>query len=257
MAVIFINTAPCKFRKSPDVMYMYQLITENNKSINKNKQCNMEKTLKAKMLLASVLLLGCTATLVSCDDDDDTYTPPTETTAASVYGKYTGTMNTSTVSAADADGSGDGELTGTAVAAEVKDDTIYFDSFPIKGIVMSVVGSEALADQIVEAVGDVSYKIGYKATVNEAKDSVMLALDPKPLTLSVSIPATEEGGEAQALDIEVKVSAVDGANYEGKTTNLKFKFCADEVLIGSGDSQTALPGFEKTTFDFSMKKGEE
>ena len=120
---------------------------------------------------------------------------------------------------------------------------------------MSVVGDETTADQIVEAVGNVSYKIGYTPTVTEAKDSVMLALDPKPLQLSIEIPASSEGEEAQTLDIEVKVSPAEGANYEGKSTNLKFMFSADEVLLGAGDAQISLPNFNQTTFDFSMKKG--
>lgn len=139
----------------------------------------MEKQFKAKMLFASLFMLGCTMTFVSCSDDDDNNTPPTEVTAASVYGDYTGTMTTATVSPTDYNGTEEGEQTGTAVSAKVEGDTIYFDNFPIKDIVMSVVGDETTADQIVEAVGNVSYKIGYTPTVNEAKDSVMLALDPK------------------------------------------------------------------------------
>lgn len=215
----------------------------------------MEKQFKAKMLFASLFMLGCTMTFVSCSDDDDNNTPPTDVTAASVYGDYTGTMTTATVSPTDYNGTEEGEQTGTAVSAKVEGDTIYFDNFPIKDIVMSVVGDETTADQIVEAVGNVSYKIGYTPTVNEAKDSVMLALDPKPLQLSIEIPASSEGEEAQTLDIEVKVSPAEGANYESKSTNLKFMFSADEVLLGAGDAQISLPNFNQTTFDFNMKKG--
>lgn len=39
-------------------------------------------------------------------------------------------------------------------------------------------------------------------------------------------------GEAQNLHIEVKVSPVDGANYEVETTNLKFKIYVPEVSLG-------------------------
>ena len=49
----------------------------------------MEKQFKAKMLFASLFMLGCTMTFVSCSDDDDNNTPPTDVTAASVYGDYT------------------------------------------------------------------------------------------------------------------------------------------------------------------------
>ena len=92
-------------------------------------------------------------------------------------------------------------------------------------------------DKIVEAVGDVSYKIGYEPELNTEKDSILFVLDPKPLELNVSIPSETEGGEAQNLHIEVKVSPVDGANYEVETTNLKFKIYVPEVSLGEGDNE--------------------
>ena len=110
-------------------------------------------------------------------------------------------------------------------------------------------------DKIVEAVGDVSYKIGYEPELNTEKDSILFVLDPKPLELNVSIPSETEGGEAQNLHIEVKVSPVDGANYEVETTNLKFKIYVPEVSLGEGDNEpVALPGFVPATFDFELKK---
>ena len=40
----------------------------------------------------------------------------------------------------------------------VDNDTVYFDSFPIKDIVLDIVGDKETANKIVEAVGDaVSY----------------------------------------------------------------------------------------------------
>ena len=134
-------------------------------------------------------------------------------------------------------------------------DTVYFDSFPIKDIVLDIVGDEETANKIVEAVGDVSYKIGYEPELNTEKDSILFVLDPKPLELNVSIPSETEGGEAQNLHIEVKVSPVDGANYEVETTNLKFKIYVPEVSLGEGDNEpVALPGFVPATFDFELKK---
>ena len=112
-------------------------------------------------------------------------------------------------------------------------------------------GDETTADQIVEAVGQVDYKIGYTPTLSAAKDSILFTLDPKPLKLSVNIPGTEEG-ESLPTAIEVKVQAAEGANYEGKTTALKFGFQASEVLIG--EDQTPLEGFTPTTFDFTTVK---
>lgn len=75
------------------------------------------------------------------------------------------------------------------------------------------------------------------------------------MELNVSIPSETEGGEAQNLHIEVKVSPVDGANYEVETTNLKFKIYVPEVSLGEGDNEpVALPGFVPATFDFELKK---
>ena len=140
---------------------------------------------------------------------------------------------------------------GTAITATVDNDTIYLTDFPIKDIVLSIVGDETTADQIVEAVGQVDYKIGYTPTLSAAKDSILFTLDPKPLKLSVNIPGTEEG-ESLPTAIEIKVQAAEGANYEGKTTALKFGFQASEVLIG--EDQTPLEGFTPTTFDFTTVK---
>lgn len=47
---------------------------------------------------------------------------------------------------------------GVDVSAKVDNDTVYLEKFPIKDIVLSIVQDETLADQIVEAVGDVNYK---------------------------------------------------------------------------------------------------
>ena len=97
--------------------------------------------------------------------------------------------------------------------------------------------------------------IGYEPELNTEKDSILFVLDPKPLELNVSIPSETEGGEAQNLHIEVKVSPVDGANYEVETTNLKFKIYVPEVSLGEGDNEpVALPGFVPATFDFELKK---
>ena len=96
-----------------------------------------------------------------------------------VYGEYTGTM---TAYALTTQAEGEEETpTGVEVEATVADDTICVNSFPIRDIVLSVVGDSALADQIVEAVGNVDYKLGYKPTLSAEQDSISLALAPQPL----------------------------------------------------------------------------
>ena len=208
----------------------------------------MKNKTRLNKLFASVLVMGCTLGFASCDNDD-TATPPTIVSTQSMYGDYTGVMTSLTIVPYEKESTDTPE--GTAITATVDNDTIYLTDFPIKDIVLSIVGDETTADQIVEAVGQVDYKIGYTPTLSAAKDSILFTLDPKPLKLSVNIPGTEEG-ESLPTAIEIKVQAAEGANYEGKTTALKFGFQASEVLIG--EDQTPLEGFTPTTFDFTTVK---
>lgn len=228
---------------------MNQLMKKNNKSQNKNQNNKMKKLFKAKIIFMAMLMLGGNMAFVSCSDDEGENLP-TETTAASVYGEYNGNVTIAAISTNDTENSDEG----TAVSATVENDTICIDSIPVRNMVMAVVSDESEADRIVKEMGKVSYKIGYKPTVNAAKDSVMLALDPKPLQLSFKTAPQEEGGDSVAVSMEVKMSSADGANYEGKTTNLKFVFSADEITVDNDGAQSALPDFNQTTFNFSMKK---
>ena len=68
----------------------------------------------------------------------------------------------------------------------------------------------------------------------------------------VAMTSAEE--EAQPLHIEVNVSPVEGANYAVESAALKFQLYVEEVLIGTGDSQVALPDFTSTMLDFAMQK---
>lgn len=208
----------------------------------------MKNKTRLNKLFASALVMGCTLGFASCDNDD-TAAPPTIVSTQSMYGDYTGVMTSLTIVPYEEESTDTPE--GTAITATVDNDTIYLTDFPIKDIVLSIVGDETTADQIVEAVGQVDYKIGYTPTLSAAKDSILFTLDPKPLKLSVNIPGTEEG-ESLPTAIEIKVQAAEGANYEGKTTVLKFGFQASEVLIG--EDQTPLEGFTPTTFDFTTVK---
>lgn len=211
----------------------------------------MKKVFKSTRLFAYVLALGCSLGLVSCDDDDDPLFP-TDVTTETMWGNYDGKMVSYVVSAEKEDNVE--TPAGIDVTAKVANDTIYFENFPIKDIVMSVVGNETVADKIVEAVGDVPYKIGYKPELAKERDNIYLTLDPKPLKLSVAVPASKEGEEPQSLQIEVKVEAGEGAKYDVEGSNLKFYFGATEVLLGEGESQQKLPGFLPTTFHFDMNQ---
>lgn len=216
----------------------------------------MKKVFKPMRLFVSMLLLGCSFSFVACSDDDNAPVLPDAVTTQTMFGSYTGKMIAYSIGSSE--GEGEEAPAGMDVSAKVDNDTLYFEQFPIKDIVFAIVKDETLTDQIVEAVGDVNYKVGYKPTLTAAKDSIKLVLDPKPLKLSVVLPASEEGEEAKALIVEVKVVAEgEEPGYAVENANLKFHFAAAEVLLGEGEEQVALPNFPLTTFNFSMNQDKE
>ena len=153
----------------------------------------------------SMLLCGSLFCLTACSDDDETPTPPDEITTETMFGNYSGKMSSWNIVPNEGEDNGEDAPAGIDISATVKNDTIHLEKFPIKDIVLSIVKDETLADKIVEAVGDVNYKVGYEPTLTTAKDSIELKLNPEPLKLSVTIPTATEGEEAQPLLIEVKV----------------------------------------------------
>ena len=131
----------------------------------------MKNKTRLNKLFASALVMGCTLGFASCDNDD-TAAPPTIVSTQSMYGDYTGVMTSLTIVPYEKESTDTPE--GTAITATVDNDTIYLTDFPIKDIVLSIVGDETTADQIVEAVGQVDYKIGYTPTLSAAKDSILV-----------------------------------------------------------------------------------
>lgn len=211
----------------------------------------MKRVFKPVKWIFPMLMFGCAFAFTACsDDDENTPVVPDEVTTEAMYGDYTGKMLTLAASSTVDEGEDTPE--GVDVSAKVDNDTVYLEKFPIKDIVLSIVQDETLADQIVEAVGDVNYKIGYEPTLSEAKDSISFVMEPEPLKLSLSMPSAT--GDAQTMVVEVKVEAVDGAGYAVESGNMKFDLSATEVLLGEGDSQISFPGFSATTFKFDMNQ---
>lgn len=201
-------------------------------------------------MLASALLVAMILNFASCSSDDDNIPDVIpENLIEKVNGAYTGTMQTEKASTYE----GEEEVpTGTPVTTKVNNDTVYFESIPIRDIVLGIIPDEDTADKIVETVGDVAYKIGYKATLNESKDCISLVMDPKPLTIDVAIP--QEDGTPQNLHIEVNVMPADEATYVLEASELKFKITATEVNLGEGDDQTPIENFPQTVFNFTLEK---
>lgn len=217
----------------------------------------MKKEFKLNRLFVFMLVLGCSFSFVACSDDDDPiWERPDAVTPQIMFGDYTGKMQALTVVPTGRENvEGNEETpTGTDILAKVDNDTVYFENFPIKDIVLSIINDEESANKIIEAVGNVKYKIGYSSALTTASDSVKFVLDPKPLKIAISLPTAAESEETQTLNIEVKVSPAEGGSYELKTTKLKFKFNAEKVLLGEGEEQIEFPGFIPTTFDFAMEK---
>ena len=199
--------------------------------------------------------VGCALGFTACNDDDDNNTPPPgEVTAEVIQGNYTGKMKTLYLNTlADQNAGEDGETPqGVDITATIDKDSICFEAFPIKDIVLSIVQDETTADQIVEAVGQVSYKVGYEGTLNAAKDSVYFDTTTKPLKLAVQIPSATNSEETQTLVVEVSVDPVAGGAYSVEDSEVKFSLNVTEIKLGEGDQQVALPNFNGMTLNFDM-----
>lgn len=208
----------------------------------------MKRFFDSAKFFASMLLVGCTFGLASCSDDDEPQIPDEVTTDA-MFGNYTGKMTLLNMNPLEGE-----EADGVDISAEIDNDTVYFEKFPIRDIVLSIVKDEALTDRIVEAVGDIDYKVGYNPSLTADKDSVMFAMNPEPLKLSVPMPSETEGEETQALQIEVKIDADREAAYAVETGNARFGLAATEVLLGEGEEQAPLPDFKATNLNFNMNQ---
>ncbi|MCD8182942.1 MAG: DUF4840 domain-containing protein [Bacteroides sp.] len=184
------------------------------------------------------MILGCSFGFVSCSDDDDN---PAEPTTQDAWGAFKGTMLVVPINSGV---NRTAEQAGTAIEATVKNDTVYFDDFAIKDLIASLVPEEEQVEAILKAIGPVKYKIGYKAALNAAKDSVYMTYDPKPL--EITVPMSEE----VTLDVKVDVTALAKGSYKLSSKNFKFGVKAESVTVGG----QPFPAFMPSTFNFVMKK---
>lgn len=186
----------------------------------------MKKTLKWSLMM---MLAVVGLTFASCSDDDDN--TPTVGTVEDVNGEFTGKM-TYAKEAKEA------AATGTTLELKVANDSIQFEKFPYQALVVELLGEEA-SKPIIEAIGDsLNYKINYTATMNAAKDSVVMTLKPEPLKID-------------AAGVEVTIEAEKTASYAVKDKNLKFTIKAANVKVGGID----FPGgWTPMDLSFDMKK---
>ena len=98
----------------------------------------------------------------------------------------------------------------------VKNDSVSFEAFPYKELAAAIVGKEA-ADAL--DLGDLKYNVFYTATMNAAKDSVIMTLGPKPLEIALS----------EEAKVVVTITAENKASYAINEKNLKFNLKATEA----------------------------
>ena len=196
----------------------------------------MKKFFKSVQLFALMLVAGASFCFTACSDGDELQNPD-EVTIETMFGVYKGTVTTSEVTTVEDEDNGQETEPGMDISATIEDNTISFVKFPIRDIVLSVVGDEALADMIVESVGDVDYSITYEPTLTPEKDNILMALKPEPLKLTVEIPAEQENADVKAMIVEVQVEAGEHAGYNVEHANVKFSITATKVMLGEGDEQ--------------------
>lgn len=201
----------------------------------------MKRNFISCRLWMACMMMGTTLTFSACSNDDEP--TPTEPKMEDVYGDYTGELTFDPGVNPTEGEEGEEETNGIAIDATVRNDTVYFNDFPVRDVIASVVGEES-ADQIVEAIGTVSYKVGYKASMTAAKDSVYMEMSPKALELALPVD------EKNTMTISVEISAANKGDYEFETQNLNMELKAEKVLV----DEQEFPTFPATGFIFEMKK---
>ena len=159
----------------------------------------MNTKIQASSLLAAALLVVGTVGFASCDDDNGG--GGTLPSASDMYGNYVGAVRTVEVTHNEKTESSEGGTSeGAEVSVKVDRDTIYFDAFPVKDIIVSLYGEEE-APAIIEMLGDIKYSVGYTPALSEAQDSVSFRMAPEPLKATVSVPSESPDAEPAVLNI--------------------------------------------------------
>ena len=131
-----------------------------------------------KNWMVAALFAAISCGMVACDDDGDnggTTPPPTEPDITAVCGEYTGTMAIVDVVAPVSD-DGTDEPAGTSVDATVTNEAIEFADFPVRDLIIKVLGTEEGVDEILAAIGPVDYNVPYTAQMSEDKSAVEMTL---------------------------------------------------------------------------------
>lgn len=204
---------------------------------------NMKKVFRFNRFLLSSIILCSLAALSSCGNDDNSKIP--FFSLKDVEGTYSGKMTTVVLQPIKS--TGESTPNGVDVLAEVKDENIIINKFPINDLITSIAGEEN-APAIIEALGEINYKTEYKATFNAKRDSIYMQLEPKPLELKLTLPTETEGEEPQETIIKVTITSEKG-NFAYESKKLKFSLIATEVTVNEQPFN-----FTTTTFSFNLNK---
>lgn len=205
----------------------------------------MKRTFLKNWMVAA-LLAGACCGMAACDDDDDkggTTPPPTDPDITAVCGEYAGTMTV--VEVAPAGDGGAEEPAGTSVDATVTSQAIEFADFPVRDLIVKILGTEEGIDGILAAIGTVSYEVPYMAQMNGEETVVEMTLTPEPLKLTLS----DDAEEPTETEIEVTIEATAGS-YTLETGKLGFGLSVAQIKVGGTD----LDGFESFSLDFDLAK---
>lgn len=209
------------------------------------------KNLKSlRTYLVLVMALGLSVATTSCGDDDSA---PEVQSSKDVEGNYAGKMLVTPIPPVAPEAREAAETpAGVDVTAIVEATDVVFDKFPIAELIKLIAG-EDLAPGIIEAVGDVTYKLPYTAKLSKDYTAIDLAFAPVPLELEIAFPPvvapTEGEAEAPKTKVTVTISAEDAGvfTYEGKT--LKFNMNIEKVMLG--EIPLPMPAKLKLNFDLA------
>lgn len=95
----------------------------------------MEKVHCLKRFVFLVMALGLVTIFTSCDDDDEP--KPNVPALTDVVGNYAGKMQTTSVSPLAEEGE---EPQGTDVSAEVTNENVSFEKFPVADLITAIMG---------------------------------------------------------------------------------------------------------------------
>lgn len=220
----------------------------------------MKRTVLRNWMVAAMLTGACCG-MVGCDKDNDGSTEPDVT---AVQGNFAGTMEiVEATPLADDENVGQA---GIAVSATVAADKIQFEDFPVRDLIIKVVGDEQTADQILEQIGQVNYEVPYTAVMSDNHASIQLTLKPEPLKLTLT-DNSGEGGSTKAgsegegdgngdgegsteTEVEITITSDAEGIYVVGTKELTFHLAATSVKLAG----TEIPDFKPISLAFDLTK---